>query len=245
MHLIYIDEVKYDPPNQPFYWLCGFAVDQDALSYLDDHVREVARWYFKTEAMQAKTEFHCHQIVSGKGPYKGHTIERRVDLLKRLVEGLCGHESIKRIEVRIDPSKIVYDKDPAEAAFMFFVEKADRLMKSLDSLGVLIADDDSKKTRSANVSSLSNFRQWSTGWYFGRKIEHIVDTIHHTSSHQSRMVQLADVMVYCCQLKNRAERGFVQAQLYECAAKSGLYNAATYKYWPTDQSPWYADTKNG
>lgn len=239
MHLIYLDEVKYHPPDQPYYWLCGFAADREALSFLDKQARAISKWYFNTEEMRSETEFHAKNIIGSKGPYKGHAIERRIELFCKLIDSLCGHESIKRIEVRIDPSKIVYDKDPAQSAFMFFIERANMLMRGQQSVGVLIADDESKKVSSENVSSLCNYREWGTDWHYGHQITNLLDTIHHTSSHQSRMVQLADIFVYSCQLQGRENLDFVKGKVRDHASAAGLYQVATYKYWPTDQSPWY------
>ena len=244
MHLIYLDEVKYHPPEQPYYWLCGFAANKDALAFLDQQTRDISKWYFNTEEMRSETEFHAKHIVAGKGPYKRHEIEKRIELFGKLIDCLCGHKLIKRIEVRIDPSKIVYEKDPAQSAFMFFIECANRLMKRQGSMGVLIADDESKRVTSETVSSLCNYREWGTDWHFGQEINHLVDTIHHTSSHQSRMVQLADIFVYACQLQGRQKLDFVKKKIHEHASEAGLYQAATYKYWPTEYSPWYQSHKN-
>ncbi len=243
MHLIYLDEVKYQMPAQPFYWLCGFAVDRPGLEFADAGARAAAEWYFGNADLSAATELHGKHIVNGTAHFKGHDIAHRIELYHKLIDCLCGHESIQRIEVRIDPSKIVYEKDPAETAFMFFVEKSDALMKRHKSLGVLIADDDSKRTRSDNVTGLSHYRSWQTDWHFGRKIQHLVDTVHHTQSHHSRMVQLADIFVYACQLQKRDSLPYVKRQVYDYAVKQGLYSAATYKYWPTDMSPWYQASK--
>lgn len=243
MHLIYIDEVKYQMPEQPYYWLCGYAVDSAGLKFVDTAAREAANWYFGNEALNASTELHAKHIVNGTGQFKGHDALKRIELFQKLIDCLTGHASIKRIEVRIDPSKIVYEKDPAKTAFMFFVEQSDALMQRLGSIGVLIADDDSKKSRSDNVSHLSGYRWWQTEWHFGRKIEHLVDTVHHTESHHSRMVQLADIFVYSCQLQQRESLPYVKKQVYDYAVAHGLYQAAAYKYWPTDMSPWYQATQ--
>jgi hypothetical protein len=239
MHLIYMDEVKYQIPEQPYYWLCGFAVDKPALEFADAAARAAAEWYFGNSNLDPSTEFHGKHIVNGTSHFKGHEVARRIELYKKLIDCLCGHEAIQRIEVRIDPSKIVYAKDPAETAFMFFVERSDSLMKRNGSLGVLIADDDNKRTRSDNVSGLSHYRSWQTDWHFGRQIHNLVDTVHHTQSHHSRMVQLADIFVYACQLQQRENLPYIKKQVYDYAVEKKLYVASAYKYWPTNMSPCY------
>ena len=129
MHLIYLDEVKYKIPEQPYYWLCGYAVDQEALLLIDQNARDIAKWYFGSERLTAETEFHAKHIANGSGNFKKHEVAKRIELYHKFIDCLCNSPSTKTIEVRIDPSKIVYDKDPVETAFMFFVEKSDELMK--------------------------------------------------------------------------------------------------------------------
>lgn len=238
MHLIYVDEVKYKMPEQPYYWMCGVAVDKLALEFADAAVRDVAEWYFGTRKLDVSTELHGKHIANGTSHFKGHGADRRLELYRKLIDCLCGNEGIQRIIVRIDPSKIVHGKEPAEAAFMFFVEKSDALMRKCCSLGVLIADADDKQTKSHNVSRLSRYRGSQTEWHFGRQILNLVDTVHHTQSHHSRMVQLADVFVYACQLQQREKLPWLKQQVYEYAKEKNLYYAATYKHWPTNSS-WY------
>lgn len=238
MHLIYLDEVKYHPPGQPFYWLCGFAVNGAAIKLLDEQCAAASDWYFGTEELTAETEFHAKHIVGGSGPYKKHEISKRVELYFKLIDVLCDHEGVLKIEIRVDPSKIVTPKDPAQVALMLFIERANQLMAQLESLGVLIADDESAKVSSENVASWSKYKRLGTDWSFSQKINNLVDTVHHTSSHHSRMLQLADILVYTTQLREQRELKYPKSKIIEYAAEKGLFKSAKYKHWPTDQSIW-------
>lgn len=35
MHLVYVDEVKYEPPVQPYYWLGGLGIPDRAIQSVD------------------------------------------------------------------------------------------------------------------------------------------------------------------------------------------------------------------
>lgn len=238
MHLIYLDEVKHHPPDQSFYWLCGFAVDGAAIKHLDAQCAAASKWYFGSEDMTAETEFHAKHIVGGSGPYKKHDMGKRVELYFKLIDALCDHDGVLKIEVKVDPSKIVTQKDPAQVALMFFIEKADQLMAHHQSLGVLIADDESRKVSSENIASWIRYKRLGTDWDFSQKINNLVDTVHHTSSHHSRMLQLADVLVYTTQLREQSELRYPKSKICEYAAEKGLFNSAKYKHWPTEQSVW-------
>jgi DNA-binding protein len=239
MHLIYLDEVKFSQPNQPFHWLCGLAIPEEKALELDNKAAEIAKWYFGDAVLKKENEFHAKEIIHGKGPYKGHDISRRIELFKQLLNCFSNDPDVGKIEVRIDPSKIVYERHkPDDCAFMFFAEKADSFMKAKSSIGLLISDDDQEKM-SSNVGSLSNYRQYSTDFQMGRKIDKLVDTIHHTKSHYSRLIQLADIYVYTCSLQGKEQDKHAQKTIQQYAkSETEVYSASKYKYWPTADSVW-------
>ena len=239
MHLIYIDEAKYNPPKHKYYWLCGLAFSQSALREAELKVSEISNQYFGTPLITKETEFHAKDIVHGKGNFKSHKIEPRLELFKNLLQVIDTVDGICKIEICIDPEKIVTAREPANCAFMLFVEKADAMMKRLDSCGVLIADEDKDKV-SYNVGTLSRYKSYQTDWTEGRSIECLLDTTHHTKSHHSRMIQLADIYTYVCALKDQTERKYFSQSIFDFAQDSTkvlLPDAS--KRWPTALSPMY------
>jgi hypothetical protein len=239
MHLIYLDEVKYAPPVQKFYWLCGLAIPSKKALELDEKVAEIAKWFFDDAVLKKETEFHGAEIVHRKGPYKRREFSDRIELFKRLLSCFANDPDVGLIEIRIDPSKITSDnRPPDDWAFMFFVEKANEFMNAKDSIGLLISDNDDEKV-SSNVGSLSNYRLSSTDYEYGRPIQRLVDTIHHTDSHHSRLIQLADIYAYTCSLSAKTQDKNFQKAIFEFARdETGVYQASKYKHWPTDQSLW-------
>ncbi len=177
-------------------------------------------------------------IVHGKGSYKGHELEKRVQLYKFLLGALEESEELKKIKIRIDPSKMIAE-DYQEKAFMFFVERVNSLMQSLQSRALLIVDHD-KDMVATNVTSLSSYKERGTKYCFGTEINHIVDTVHHTHSHHSRLIQMADVYTYTMALQPKRDLSYPRNKIFEYTKEhTNLFAPSKYKYWPTDQS-WLA-----
>lgn len=153
----------------------------------------------------------------------------------RLLDTIDETEGLARIEIRIDPSKMIASEF-TDKAFMFLVEKVEELMIVERSLALLIADED-KETSVSNVTSLSNWKAQGTSYVFGRQIERVVDTIHHTKSHHSRPLQLADIYVYTLAMVAGNYVDYPRTKLVEHARKKeNLLFPTKYKHWPTDQS---------
>jgi hypothetical protein len=78
---------------------------------------------------------------------------------------------------------------------------------------------------------VSTYRVSGTEFAYGRSIKRVVDTVHHTDSSHSRLIQLADVYAYSC-------------SLLECNKLSGNREAvanhirALPTFWPTKYKHW-------
>jgi len=238
MHLVYLDEVKCQPPAQRCYWLGALAFPESAIQTIDARLSSVAAEYFGSPVLDSSNEFHAKDIIHGKGPYKGHALEERLALYKQLLDAIDETEGVARIEIRIDPSKMIVSEH-TDKAFMFLVEKVDEYMAAQNSLALLIADED-KEIAGTNVTSLSSWKARGTSYAFGRDITRVVDTIHHTRSHHSRLLQLADIYVYTLAMVAGDCSDYPRKQLAAYArTKANLLFPTKYKHWPTDQS-WYS-----
>ncbi len=232
MHLVYLDEVKFQEGQQPYYWLCGLAISDEKIMAVEAALAESAEAYFGSRILRPETEFHASYIVHGKGPYKGAALDERVALFERLVD-IIDVNDLGRIIVRLDPTRIART-DIEAIAFMYFVERVDGLMRRYRSKALLIADHE-KDLVTMNVTNLSNFRVDGTDFEYGRKIAHVVDTVHHTHSHHSRLIQLADLFTYGVCLANKSELRYPKDHLVRyMREKQNLLFPSTYKFWPPD-----------
>ena len=232
MHLVYLDEVKFQEGQQRYYWLCGLAIGDDKISAVESALSSLAEEYFGSRILRPETEFHASHIVQGKGPYKGAPLNQRVALFERLVD-IVDENDLGRIVIRLDPTRIIRT-DIEAIAFMYFVERVDGLMRRYRLKALLISDHE-RDLVTLNVTNLSNFRLDGTDFEYGREINHVVDTVHHTHSHHSRLIQLADLFTYGVCLANNTGLRYPKDHLVAyMRMKQNFLFPSTYKYWPPD-----------
>jgi hypothetical protein len=232
MHLIYYDEVKHDPPNQNSFWLGGICAPVEIVAELEAAMNEISRDAFGDATLKRETEFHGIELCRGKGNFKRRPFDERLDYLRRILE-IIGREDLHRIYIRIIPENIAFSrKPPEEIAFMYLIEKVDNLLKELGTLGMMFGDYDEPNVGSS-VASLSRYRQGGTDWHRGRDIENIVDTVHFARSHHSRMIQLADVFLYCLQFSTQDNTAHWRNSISEVIDASSLRVCKRFKVWPT------------
>ena len=237
MHLFYFDEVKYDPPKQNSFWLGGICVPADVTPRIEEEMNEISGEVFGSRLLCRDTEFHGQEICGGRGNFKGRPLDERLQVLDRILPIICSEDAM-RVYVRILPHNITHTaKRPDEIAFMYLVELVDGLFGEVDSLGMMFGDYD-EPTIGSSVASLSAFRSGGTGWSRGKEIKNIIDTVHFARSHHSRMIQLADIYLYCLQFmcgnNSAAWRNKIAAKI----AESGLDKPTKCRVWPSE-ARWY------
>ena len=70
MHLLYYDEVKYDPPNQKSFWLGGICIDHVLVKDIEEQVNRISLEAFGSPYLSKNTEFHGFEVCRGKGNFK-------------------------------------------------------------------------------------------------------------------------------------------------------------------------------
>jgi hypothetical protein len=230
VHLVYIDEVKYDRPVQPYHWLGALAFPEDSVQDIDERLSKIALDYFGTSILEAANEFHGSKIIQRKGPYRNHPMPKRIALYMQLIDAIDETPDLGRIEIRINPGEMKVD-NYQEFAFMFLIEKVNDYMAKTKSLALLIADHD-KEFANTNVRRLSEYKARGTDYAFARPITRIVDGIHHTQSHHSRLLQLADIYTYTLSMLAGDCSEYPQSHIRtHISTKRNLY-ATKYKHWP-------------
>ena len=202
MHLIYFDEAKDDPDTQKHYWVSGIAVDAIHVKEIESKIAAISEEHFGTPCISRETEFHAADIFHRKHHFKQWNDQsKRVALIGELLQVLAD-KRIKKLYIKISreyfKSKFSAKKID-EWAFMLLCERANSLMGEVKEIGMLIGDRESSSLASRYADSLSNWRNSGTDYSLGRKISHLIDTVHFTESHSSRMLQLADIHTWCRQ----------------------------------------------
>jgi hypothetical protein len=237
VHLIYYDEVKYDPPKQPSYWLGGICVSDDIVADLERQVSDIANRAFGSPLLSKETEIHGVELCRGNGAFKGRDFGERLGFLKDLL-AVIAREDVSRIRVKVNPEKITHSaKPPAGIAFMFSVEKANELLSEKDTRGMLFGDYD-EPAIGTSVATLSQFREGGTQWARSKPIDRLIDTVHFAKSHHSRMIQLADIYLYCQQFAWGDNQSSWRKAVNEVIQASGVLAATKWKDWPSE-AVWY------
>lgn len=240
MYLTYFDEVKFQNGVQPYYWLGGIMVNAALVAELEGQVNALSTECFGTARLESDTEFHAKDIFHGKANFKGWDAVKRIDVLQRLAKIIDRHDEIYKIPIRLEPARMVAS-DPEHKAFMFLVERVQMQLRQLDSIGMLIGDHE-KSMVSASTYNLSRYRESGTDYQFGRTIDRLIDTVHFTHSHHSRMLQLADVYMYAQQMcvSSATPANWTRAKFTAfIRQETRLLAPHRYKDWPTAHS-WYA-----
>lgn len=238
MLITYFDEVKHQPGTQPFYWLGGLVVAASLVKELEAEVDELSKECFGTSTLCRDTEFHAAEIFHRKRNFKDWgDITKRLNVLQRLADILGRQEGIGRIYVRLEPAKMIAEENLDQKAFMFFVERVEKYLSNQNNLGILIGDRESDKVSTVFAESLSLYREHGTPYAYGQQLEHLIDTVHFTESHLSRMLQLADAYVWLLQLcKQNSEAYPAKALIQYVREKTNVLSVSKYKIWPTDNS---------
>jgi Protein of unknown function (DUF3800) len=189
MLLTYFDEVKPQQPGQPYYWLGGLMIVAAMLPVLEAELNALAHDCFGAAAgLTRESEFHATDIASGSRNFKPLKDPRkRFDILKRLLKIIDKPDGVFRVLVRLDVARIDDSLDLEALALMFLIEKVDAFARGRKSQALLIGDLDNEKAVNRAVQNLSVYRADKTKYAYGRKIEHVADTIHFARSHHSRL----------------------------------------------------------
>jgi hypothetical protein len=143
-------------------------------------------------------------------------------------------DEVFRVLVRLDVARIDDSLDVEALALMFLIEKVDAFANGRKTQALLIGDLDNEKAVNRAVQNLSVYRADKTKYAYGRKIEHVADTIHFARSHHSRLLQLADVYIWMNQLLARTDQpSDLKRDLIEFVRKqTDITWGHMYKLWP-------------
>jgi hypothetical protein len=182
-------------------------------------------------------------MVHGVHQFRGIDMGKRMTALEALLRLATDGDRVRRIQVRIDPSKMVRKHGWEEDAFMFLVERVQQDLVRMKSIGILIGDLDAEYA-DESVLNLSRYRAEGTHYHFGKDIDRLIDSVYFIPSHHSRMVQLADTYTYLLQLLESpsGDDNYPKARIRKFALDQLQLFPHSYKHWPTDDS-WLTTTR--
>ena len=234
MHLIFFDESK-DEPGYSRYHIGGVCIAEEHLAEVEKLVNAIAMSAFSSAKLTRDTELHALDIYHRKRNLKGcPDFGKRVALLADFAD-ILSLEVVRLIDIQINSDKLNESQSAEEIAFMFLCERANDLVKSDDSRGMLIGDRENDRVADRYAMILSGYRAGGTDFAFGRDIRNLVDSVHFSHSHQSRFLQLADVYTWFLQFRKRnygSKNARHRAVLDIFARKDVDLFPSKYKEWP-------------
>jgi hypothetical protein len=200
MQVVYFDEVKYQKGRSPFYWLGAIVANAELIGNLERQANDLAEEVFGTRTLTKETELHASAIFNGNHHFKGWTMPKRIDTLKKFVTIFGAAQGLGKIYVKMDVGKTYNGADVEGMAFMFLLERVDLYLRFQKSPGILIGDRENETIAGKFAEELSRYRTHGTEYQYGVQLERLLDTVHFTHSHHSRMLQLADLHTWLRQL---------------------------------------------
>ncbi|MDW3118255.1 MAG: DUF3800 domain-containing protein [Roseovarius pacificus] len=205
------------------------------LAPLKKNLTTLAKDVFGQSVLNLETEFHAKDIFHGKKNFKGMSFDTRLEILDQIIS-FTALDAISSIYARVEIEKVHFISSAAEGeelTFMYFIEKADEFLKRNECYGMLIGDYDEPNI-GPSVANLSKFRDSGTRFTYGREIKQLIDTVHFAKSHHSRLIQLADVDLYCRQFMHHENNTNSRKALVEIIRKhsSGRF-PRKYKNYPS------------
>ena len=234
MKLVFFDESKSDLDYR-HYHIGGVCIDEKDLSNVEQMVSTIAEKAFGSTELTRDTELHAADIYHRKSNFKRWPdVEKRLAVLSDFADILT-LETVRLIDIQINCEKLYGGQSAEEIAFMFFCERANGLVKTDDSRGMLIGDRENDRVADRYAMTLSGYRAKGTEFAFGRDIHNLVDSVHFSHSHLSRFLQLADVYTWFLQFRNRnrESRDARHRSMLEILARDDVnLFPSTYKEWP-------------
>jgi Protein of unknown function (DUF3800) len=237
MLLTYFDEGK-PQPGQPYYWLGGLMITPEVLPILEAEMKSLAEECFGAGAgLTRETELHATDIASGSRNFKAlRDPAKRFAIIKRMLKIIDKPDGVFRVAVRLEVARIAESLEIEPLALMFLIEKTDAFAWGRQTLALLIGDLDNEKAVNRAVKHLAEYRADGTKYEYGRKIEHVIDTVHFAHSHHSRLLQLADAYMWIMQVLNRTDAcSDLRRDLVEFVhTQTDISWCHKYKYWPPE-----------
>ena len=194
MLLAYVDESfskKY------FYMVALSATPEQVRNLtqeLDAYVRSLAS---KHDTLAPREELHGYWVFHGKGAWSHLFPRQRVQVFRevfKLIADSGVRIAIRGLDVPAQEARYPTPFPPYSVVLTKILEKVQSVAKSDDTLALVICDEYREDDRHRRL--LASYREWQTPTSTPMKLDRIIDTIHFTPSHESRIIQATDMIAF-------------------------------------------------
>lgn len=219
MRFAYMDEAgntgrKLDEPAQPLHLILSVVVDEENVTALHEHVREMGRRHCLPHCSKDGFEFHGHDIFSGRGYFAQMAPAKRIEIYDDVLKGIEVADAeviVRGVDKAGLAGRYVKPYHPHDVALMFTIESIERMARA-HGCRVLLVADEAKEVEDAALRDLAHYQELGTSWGWNpERIDHIVDTIHFVPSHSNAGIQLTDCATYVIARLEKIRAGIVAA----------------------------------
>lgn len=211
MHFFYLDEsgdtgANLNDQHQPIFVLAGLSVADKKWNNTQERLDQIITNYFNGTVPQG-FELHSVQLLSpnGEGPFAGHVIERRLQLVRDLlglIENLGHHIHYFATEKRILREahceyQTIYDvQTPYLTAFDYLITYMNWHVKEKlgqSARGMIVMDE--KEEHHESVEAIIHNRRFEVP--NNQKVKWVVEFSYPIDSRKNPMIQLSDLIALC------------------------------------------------
>ncbi|QNN54601.1 DUF3800 domain-containing protein [Nocardioides mesophilus] len=197
--LCYVDESNHGD----FHGFAALLADEHATKALTDDLNRIMSQASVDFGIPRTTEFHAHPMFHGKDEWSNVGARARVGLFFKVVNAITSADVtmiLRSVDNRLLKARQARENYrvhfPAEqVCFQHILQRANRVAKRQDTYALMIADNRSDRER--HRERFATYQTSGTpGVYMHTTLERLLDTVHFAPSHQSRMLQAADMLAF-------------------------------------------------
>ena len=146
------------------------------------------------------SEFKASEIWNGKNSWQNVGERFRYSVLINLIENICNEDieiAIQGLDRFSHDAKYRYPDHPYFLSLKYLLEQIDRRMEQQNNLALIVIDNQgSNRDQSALRKEFKKYKTLGTGGNYPRKLDWITDSLHFVPSHESFLIQSADLITY-------------------------------------------------
>ena len=161
---------------------------------LDDYVNLLAAEHAE---IRGHEELHGYEVFHGNAGWTVLGARQRVKVfidVFRIIAESGVRIAIRGLDIAAQRKRYSNPHPPYSVVLTKIFEKIQSVASQEDDLALLICDEYHEDDRHRKL--LTSYRKWRTPTSSSMKIDRIIDTIHFTPSHESRLIQAADMIAF-------------------------------------------------
>ncbi|MEI3843138.1 MULTISPECIES: DUF3800 domain-containing protein [unclassified Microbacterium] len=198
MRLVYLDESARD---DRFYFFGALIVDSQAIRHIEQGLDSIGDLLARhVPGFSSSSEFHAHDMFHGKGDWDCVPTPWRVKacaLIAKVLARSSGRFVFRGVDLAAQRLRYRVPFPPHLLTLAHTLQDIDKHLRRLDpheQLGLVLADEHHSAPGARR--SFRDFRLERVPGYTTRPVTRIADTIYFGPSHESRLLQAADLATY-------------------------------------------------